>query len=133
MLRVLPSQKPFVSCKLTENPAEWWTRKKAKAKKCQLETIAKNYMMLLKLVHGVYDHKLREKFLLQKETSLSHTVQIAQRWGTVSHVEKNRGMDDISENVHLQGREMISGKVISHGILIEACPYCGREAVGRRV
>ena len=87
--------------------------------------------MLLKLIHGIYD-KLREKFLLQKETTLTHIVQIAERWGTVSYKAKNMGMDDISENVHLQGRE-ISGKVASHGILIEACPYCGREAVGRRV
>ena len=89
MLRALPSQKPFVSCKHTENPAEWWTRKKAKTKKCQLETITKNYMMLLKLIHGVYDH--REKFLLQKEITLSYIVHIVQRWETVSHVAKRHG------------------------------------------
>ena len=63
-----------------ENWSEWWTRKKAKAKECQLEAISKNNMMLLELILGVHDHKFREEFLQQKESTPTHIVQLAERW-----------------------------------------------------
>ena len=87
-LRVLPSKKPFVSCRHQENWLEWWTWKKAKAKECQLEAIKKNEIMLLELIRGIHDHKLRDEFLQQKEPTLTHIVQVASRWQMVSRVAK---------------------------------------------
>jgi hypothetical protein len=45
----------------------WWSKKKATATECQLETSKRENVMLLELIRGVHDPKLREEFLRQKK------------------------------------------------------------------
>ena len=52
--------------------------------------------MLLELIRGVRDNKLKEEFLKQKEPNLAQLVQIAERWQTASHVAKNMGMNTVN-------------------------------------
>ena len=79
-----------------ESVTEWWIRKKAKACECELDKITKDDVMLLELIRGVRDNKLKEEFLKQKEPDLAQLVQIAERWQTASHVAKNMGMTTVS-------------------------------------
>ena len=79
-----------------ESVTEWWIRKKAKACKCELDKITKDDVMLLELIRGVRDNKLKEEFLKQKEPDLAQLVQIAERWQTASHVAKNMGMNTVN-------------------------------------
>ena len=80
-----------------ESVTEWWIRKKAKARECELEQIKPEDVLMLELIHGVRDHKLREEFLKQKEPTLTQLIQIAGRWQTTSYVSKD--MDSSASQV----------------------------------
>ena len=41
----------------------WWNAKKLKAQECELEKVRKDDVMLMELICGVADEKLRNEFL----------------------------------------------------------------------
>ena len=88
----------FQECKQEqgESVTEWWVRKKAAARECELEKITKDDVMLLELIRGVRDPKLKEEFLKQREPDLTQLVQIAERWQTASHVAKKMGLNTVN-------------------------------------
>ena len=89
----------FQQCSQTqgETVPEWWIRKKAKARECELDQIRPEDVLMLELIRGVRDHKLREEFLKQKEQTLTQLIQIAGRWQVASHVSKD--MDSSASQV----------------------------------
>ena len=68
---------------------EWWVLKKSKASECDLDKITKDEVMMLELISGVNDPKLREEFLKTKDPTLEKLVGIAEQWQTASNVGKN--------------------------------------------
>ena len=46
-------------------------------------------ILLLELIPGVRDPKLKEEFLKQKEPTLNQLIQIAERWQTAWHISKD--------------------------------------------
>ena len=88
----------FQQCRQTqgETVAEWWIRKKAKARECELDKINMEDVLLLELIRGVRDPKLKEEFLKQKEPTLNQLIQIAERWQTASHVSKDMDEDSVN-------------------------------------
>ena len=126
----------FQQCRQTqgETVAEWWIRKKAKARECELDKINMEDVLLLELIRGVRDPKLKEEFLKQKEPTLNQLIQIAERWQTASHVSKD--MDEDSVNARKTSNYK-AGKADSWAKDAEersrrsnpkdGCNYCGRS------
>ena len=79
-----------------ETVAEWWVRKRAKARECELDQIKAEDVYLLELIRGVRDPKLREEFLKQKEPKLVDLLQIAERWQTANTVSKDMGEESMN-------------------------------------
>ena len=84
----------YQQCRQTqgESVAEWWVRKKAKERECELDKITIDDIRLLELIRGVRDPKLKEEFLKKKKPMLNKLLEIAGLWQTASHVGKE--MDD---------------------------------------
>ena len=84
----------YQQCRQTqgESVAEWWVRKKAKERECELDKITIEDICLLELIRGVRDPKLKEEFLKKKKPTLNELLEIAGLWQTASHVGKE--MDD---------------------------------------
>ena len=59
---------------------DWWVTKKSKAKECELGTITEEDMMVLSLMTGVHDPRLKEKFLRQENPTTETLVKIAESW-----------------------------------------------------
>ena len=74
----------------TQDPGEsfsdWWVNKKAKAQECEFEKMTKDDMLLLGLMTGVHDQKLKEEFQRQRDPTVEGLVAIATNW---EYAEKN--------------------------------------------
>ena len=115
---------------------EWWVRKKAAARECELEKITKDDVMLLELIRGVCDPKLKEEFLKQREPDLTQLVQIAERWQTASHVAKKMGLNTVNvqkasnykagKNEQWQ-RDVQNQTQSPSGKGYETCGWCGSK------
>ena len=57
------------------------------AARCQLETMTSEDILILHLIDGVFDPKLREKLLQQKDPTLTNLVATAVSWETASEVQ----------------------------------------------
>ena len=69
-----------------------------KAKECDLENITREAILLVKLIRGVRDDKLRAEFLKQPNPTVENLVAIAQKWQTASVTGKAFGLDSIHVN-----------------------------------
>ena len=76
---------------------DWWVTKKSKAKECELGTITEEDMMVLSLMTGVHDPRLKEKFLRQENPTTETLVKIAESWQRAERLsremEKKGGAD----------------------------------------
>ena len=70
----------FQTCvqKPSQTFPEWWAIKLTKAKECDLDTISKDEILLLELIRGVHDPKLKEEFLKQQNPTLANLKSLAQ-------------------------------------------------------
>ena len=87
--------------------------------------------MLLELICGVLDNRLKEKFLKQKDPDLAQLVQIAERWQTASNVAKNTvnvqkaSNYKSSKNAKWQETETRSQRLSRNEP--EKCQWCGGD------
>ena len=75
-----------------------WTSKLMKAKECDLENIDREAILLVELIRGVRDDKLRAEFLKQPNPTVKNLCAIAQNWQTASVTGKSFGLDSIHVN-----------------------------------
>merc|ERR1712218_268831 len=59
---------------------DWWNAKKLKAQECELEKVTKADVMLMELICGVADEKLRNEFLKTEDPTVDKLVRIAEQW-----------------------------------------------------
>ena len=59
---------------------DWWNAKKLKAQECELEKMKKDDVMLMELICGVADDKLRNEFLRTEDPTVEKLVKIAEQW-----------------------------------------------------
>ena len=76
----------------------FWTNKLLKAKECELENINREDILLVELIRGVRDNKLRAEFLKQPNPTVENLVAIAQNWQTASVTGKAFGLEPIYVN-----------------------------------
>ena len=68
---------------------DWWVAKKSKAKECQLGTITEEDMMVLSLMTGVHDPRLKEQFLRQENPTTETLVKIAESWQRAERLSRD--------------------------------------------
>ena len=99
----------FNYLRCTQDPGEsfsdWWVSKKAKAQECEFEKMKKEDMLLLGLMMGVHDPKLKEEFQRQRDPTVDALVAIAENW---QYAEKN--MECMSD----RGATVRRGRTQSH-------------------
>jgi hypothetical protein len=106
----------------------WWTKKQAKAKECNLDKVNKDEMMMLEVIRGVSDPKLRERFLQEKDPTLSSLVGIAGRWQMACDVQSVLGIDDAHNRkaaaANYKARQAAKWQQ-ERPQSVETCPQCG--------
>ena len=65
---------------------DWWNAKKLKAQECELEKVRKDDVMLMELICGVADEKLRNEFLKTDDPTVEKLVKIAEQWHTSDQI-----------------------------------------------
>ena len=67
---------------------DWWNLKKLKAQECDLEKVKKDDVVLMALICGVADDKLRAEFLKTKDPTVAQLVEIGNTWHTSARIQK---------------------------------------------
>ena len=68
---------------------DWWVAKKSKARECELDKITQEDMMVLSLITGVHDPRLKEKFLRQDNPTTETLVKIAESWQRAEKISRD--------------------------------------------
>ena len=79
---------------------EWWALKLTKGQDCDLENITRDEVLLLEMIRGVADLKLKEEFLKQQNPTLDGLKAIAEQWHSASYVSKHLNTESESVNVY---------------------------------
>ena len=69
--------------------SDWWVTKKSKARECDFDNITREDMMVLGLMTGVCDPKLKEKFLRQEQPTTEALVKIAESWQRAERLSRD--------------------------------------------
>ena len=77
---------------------EWWALKLTKGQDCDLEHITRDEVLLLEMIRGVADPKLREEFLKQQNPTLDGLKAIAEQWHSANYISKHLGNDSVNVN-----------------------------------
>ena len=83
-----------------ESFSEFWARKLSKARECELDRIQRDDVLLLELIRGVSDPKLKEEFLRQRNPTLDGLKAIAEQWQSASYVSKSLNPESESVNIY---------------------------------
>ena len=78
--------------------SDWWVAKKSKARECDFENITREDIMLLGLMTGVYDPKLKEKFLRQEKPTTEQLVKIAESWQRAERLSRDMATQGATAN-----------------------------------
>ena len=86
---------------------DWWVAKKSKARECELDKITQEDMMVLSLITGVHDPRLKEKFLRQENPTTETLVKIAESWQRAEQFSRDMGPKgaNISKTGYQRGQE----------------------------
>ena len=77
--------------------SEWWVNKKTKAMECDLDKITKQDIMMLALMTGVRDPKLKQEFMKQENPTTEALVKIAEDWERSERLQKSMNHNASSE------------------------------------
>ena len=77
--------------------SEWWVNKKTKAMECDLDKIKKADIMILGLMTGVRDPKLKQEFMRQENPTIEALVKIAEDWERSERLQKSMNHGASSE------------------------------------
>ena len=77
---------------------DWWVEKKKMARNCELDKVNMEDMMLLGLMTGIHDPKLKEEFLRVEDPTTEKLVKIAESWQSAEKNMKQLDQCDVSIN-----------------------------------
>ena len=75
---------------------DWWVKKKKMARNCDLDKVNMEDMMLLGLMTGIHDPKLKEEFLRVEDPTTEKLVKIAESWQSAEKNMKQLDQDDVT-------------------------------------
>ena len=82
---------------------DWWVTKKSKDRECELDRITKEDMMLLSLMTGVHDPRLKEQFLRQENPTTEALVKIAESWQRAERISRDMASGGATVNLTKSG------------------------------
>ena len=121
--------------------SDWWPKKKMKAQECELETIKPEDIMLMELICGVFDDKLRGEFLKERDPTLAGLVKIATTNEAANNIQKNLNSSSCNKMSNYQAerknswqsRSRSQSRPQSQGYRSSdqpgsgSCQHCGRQ------
>ena len=71
-----------------ETFGDWWTRKKMKAKECDLAKVDADSIQITELICGIQNQELRKDILRRKDPTLVELVALGNRYDTSARIQK---------------------------------------------